>query len=399
MLLYAATFLSFVAGIIVGLNAPQFFPPISFLGDVYIRLLQFVMIPLVMAQISESVYRAADVLAGRILRILLLFVVMFAASFAITAVFVALLQPGRGAELLGGVWNGDRPEMTLKSVFEVLVPDNIMSAMLSGSFLPCTLFAFLFGVAASRMHAEKVMHVCAETGHILTKVLEYFMWFSPVGVFVLMGNATSSCGPRTVGVGAKYVLIAWGLSAVVMFLVMILPVWIAARVSPVKYAKRAWKVWLMTLSTCSSSAALPHTIRVCNEEFGVPKDVTGVVVPLGCTMHMCGGAVSFCLLGIFSMQAAGQPVTLGTLVLMLLTALLFNMAAPGIPGGGVALGAAWLSMLGMPTGFIGLYGGIYRLIDMPYTTLNVTGDITANVLIAEAEKRKTAKRAKRNVTS
>jgi len=123
----------------------------------------------------------------------------------------------------------------------------------------------------------------------------------------------------------------------------------------------------------------------------VPEEITGIVVPLGCTIHMCGGAVSFCLLGLFTMQMAGLPVTLGMFLYMLLLATLINMAAPGIPGGGIVIGATYLTILGAPTGFIGLYSGIYRLLDMAYTTLNVTGDITANVLISEAEKRRRTK--------
>ena len=129
-------------------------------------------------------------------------------------------------------------------------------------------------------------------------------------------------------------------------------------------------------------------MRVCNEEFGVPESVTSLVVPLGCTIHMCGGAVSFCLLGLFTMQMAGLPVTVPFFLQMLLVATLMNMAAPGIPGGGIVLGATYLTILGAPTGFIGLYSGIYRLLDMAYTTLNVTGDVTANVLIAKGEEKR-----------
>ena len=123
----------------------------------------------------------------------------------------------------------------------------------------------------------------------------------------------------------------------------------------------------------------------------MPEEITGIVVPLGCTIHMCGGAVSFCLLGLFTLQMAGVPLTAGMFLYMLLTATLMNMAAPGIPGGGIVLGATYLTLLGAPTGFIGMYGGVYRLLDMAYTSVNVTGDITANILLAEAERRKSAR--------
>ena len=119
-------------------------------------------------------------------------------------------------------------------------------------------------------------------------------------------------------------------------------------------------------------------------------EITGIVVPLGCTVHMCGGAVSFSLLGLFVMQMTGQQVSLGTLLTMLLFALLLNMAAPGIPGGGIVLGATYLGMLGVENAalFLGMYAGIYRLLDMAYTSLNVAGDVTANLLIDRWEKKR-----------
>ena len=115
----------------------------------------------------------------------------------------------------------------------------------------------------------------------------------------------------------------------------------------------------------------------------------GVAAPLGCTIHMCGGAVSFALLAFFSCQMAGRTLSLGSFLWMLLVALLLNMGAPGIPGGGVVLGATYLGMLGFTDWelFLGMYAGIYRLLDMAYTSLNVAGDVTANVLIDRWERK------------
>ena len=167
---------------------------------------------------------------------------------------------------------------------------------------------------------------------------------------------------------------------------MILPVWIFSKISPLDYIKKVSKVWVMTLTTCSSSATLPYTIEVCNKELGIPEKITNIVVPLGCTIHMCGGAVSFALLGIFCMQLYGIEMSAITYVLMLISAILINMAAPGIPNGGIVIGASYLSMFGIPLSFMGFYAGIYKLLDMAYTTLNVTGDITANIIIDQTDK-------------
>ena len=104
-------------------------------------------------------------------------------------------------------------------------------------------------------------------------------------------------------------------------------------------------------------------------------------MPLGTTIHMCGGAVSFSLLGIFCAQLFGVDITFGLFLMMLVSSILINMSAPGIPGGGVVIGATYLQGLGIPLDFIGFYSGIYKILDMLYTTLNVTGDISAVVLL------------------
>ena len=388
-ILYGSIFGMFILGTVLGFLIPGMFPSISFLGDIYVKLLKVVVVPLLMAQVALSIAKAAGTFAGRIARVIGLFVLMFVITFLLTALIVGILKPGDGVTLFDAEeWDGEPAAATLSGFFTSIVSDNIISSMASNSILPCILFAFVFGIALSKVKAEKTISVLEELSKAFTKMLGYFMWFTPVGVFALMGNAAATYGPKLLGVTAKYVLIAWGMSVLVTILVMILPVWIYARISPVAYIKRAAKVWVITLSTCSSAATLPTTIRVCNEEFDVPEDITGIVVPLGCTIHMCGGAVSFCLLGLFTMQMAGIPVTFGLFLYMLLLATLINMAAPGIPGGGIVIGATYLSILGAPLSFIGVYSGIYRVLDMPYTTLNVTGDITANILMSEREKRK-----------
>ena len=177
---------------------------------------------------------------------------------------------------------------------------------------------------------------------------------------------------------------AWSGTILITLLVMIIPLWYKCKISPIEYLKKIANVWLIALSTRSSAATLPTTIKTANEQFNVPEEITDIVVPLGCTIHMCGGAVSFSLLALFNCQMLGISVTPVMFIIMVLSALLLNMGAPGIPGGGIALGATYLSILNIPLNFIGFYAGIYPLLDMAYTTLNVTGDITANCLIKES---------------
>ena len=256
--------------------------------------------------------------------------------------------------------------------------------------LPTILFAFFMGVVAGKVKAQKLMDLVGELETVFSRMLSCILWLTPLGVFVLMGKCTADFGVQALGGALRYVLYAWGGCILILLLVMILPLWIFCRIDPITYFRKTGRVLLSAISTCSSAATLPETLRTCREEFGVSERVSGVVAPLGCTIHMCGGAVSFCLLAMFTMQMTGQPVTVGTFLLMLVFAEALNMAAPGIPGGGIVLGATFLGLLGMSEIglFLGMYAGIYRLLDMAYTALNVTGDVTAVLLIDRWEGRK-----------
>ena len=381
--------LAFVLGLVLGLWQPQLFPPIAFLGNIYVNMLKLIVIPLLMTEVACGVYESSGGAGNRLVKTVGLFVVMFVVSFLVTAVLVTLISPGTGLDLFEGEWDGTVAAVSLGAFVESLFPSNLFAAMSAGSILPCLIFAFVFGIMAEKAKAKHAMVVMGELRDVLSRILRCIMWLTPLGVFSLMGSAAGSYGTQLLSVFGRYILVAWGCCAVVVVLVMMLPLWVFCRISPLTYLRRLGQIWLITLSTCSSAATLPTTMRVCSEEFGVPESVTSLVVPLGCTIHMCGGAVSFCLLGLFTMQMAGLPVTVPFFLQMLLVATLMNMAAPGIPGGGIVLGATYLTILGAPTGFIGLYSGIYRLLDMAYTTLNVTGDVTANVLIAKSEEKKT----------
>ena len=383
------TLIAFALGILFGVLLPGIAQYISFIGDIYISVLKLLVIPLLMAQIITGIASAAMRSVGRrVIRTVLLFVAMFAVSFCIMAVFTAIVRPGEGAVLSEFIWQGELADTTVAGFFKSIFTDNILAAMSTNSILPCIIFAFAFGAVLGRIKGEKTIAVVDEIGKAFGKLLEYAMWLAPFGVFALICDTVAQYGAAILGECALYIAMAWAGCIIVTLLVMILPVWAYAKISPVAYIKRVSKIWVTSLSTCSSAATLPTTIRVCEEDFGLDKDVTSMVAPLGCTIHMCGGAVSFCLLSMFTMQMSGISIGAGLFLYMLLVATLINMAAPGIPGGGIVIGATYLSIIGAPLTFIGLYSGIYRVLDMIYTTVNVTGDVTACILIAEHEKRK-----------
>ncbi len=378
---------AFGLGILGGLLFPSIMLSLEFLGTIYINLLKMMIIPILFFGIVTALTSTEKRQISKItIRTIILFIVMFTLSFLINSGFVSLLKPGTTFTFSNVIWEGEITQISLASFFTSFFPDNILRVATENAILPIILFAFVVGFAINHLdkYKEFLIQLNVSINAIFNQILQWIMYLTPIGVFALMGTTVANFGPSVLASGAAYILSAWIGCVIIAILVMILPVWLYCKINPIEYIRKVSEIWMMTLSTCSSAATLPNTIRVCNEKFNVPKELTNIIVPLGCTIHMCGGAVSFSLLALFNMQMYNIPLTFPLFMTMLIVALLINMGAPGIPGGGIVIGATYLSILGVPLTFIGFYAGIYRLLDMAYTTMNVTGDISANLLIKKS---------------
>lgn len=372
------TIIAFICGILFGIFFKDYSSAIAFIGTYYIKLLKVIITPILFTSISLTIFNTKKKKNHIIGKTLALFTALFVSTFLITSILVLIINPSKGYVVKEVEWTGAVTSFELRSFLINLLPKNFSDLFINPKVFFIIAFSCLFGLV---IKSEKVFSGIEKVKNYIFKFLEYVMYITPLAIFSLMATIVSDYGSILFGVGIKYILTAYFCSVVCLLLVMILPVTIKCHISPIVYIKKVYKIWIMTITTCSSSAVLPYTIKTCNEEFNVPKEITDVVVPLGCTIHMCGGAVSFALLGIFCASIYGIEINIGTYLLMLISSLLINMAAPGIPNGGVVIGATFLNMFGIPLNFIGFYAGIYKLLDMVYTTLNVTGDISANVLI------------------
>ena len=383
------TLAAFILSILCGIFIPQFASDVEFAGTIYLNLLKMIIIPVLFFSITNALVNQNKKVGKLTIKTIILFIVMFIVSFVLCSVLWHLIKPGVGFNFTEVDWNGTIVNISLNEFLISLFPTNIVYAMSENLLLPTIMFSFAFGFALSgiKPHGSDILKTLNK---VANKMLYYIMFLTPFGVFSLMYNTVAIYGGKIFASALSYVIAAYAGCILITLLVMILPVWIYAKINPLKYIKRVYKIWLITSSTCSSAATLPTTIKVCNEDFNVPSHITDLVVPLGCTIHMCGGAVSFSLLAMFNMQMMGIPMTIKTFLIMLFVALILNMGAPGIPGGGIVIGATYLSILGIPLTFIGFYAGIYRVLDIAYTSMNVTGDISANILLSKHMSKKVA---------
>ena len=385
-----ATLLCFFVGAAFGLIWPDLAPRIAFIGSAYVTVLKYLALPVLIVSVFHAAVRGGRSTAGVLVRALLLFAAMFAVTFLLCAIPYALFSPGRGFALVGeAAWQGESAAISLGSMLQnAFSPARLTSV--NSLYFPAILIAFLLGSICSALKSDALEKKTEAVERFCRNLLSWVMLLTPLGVFSLMARCTESFGLDALRSSGTYIGWAYGGCLLALGLVMILPLWVLCKIRPGQYFSGTGRLFLTALSTCSSAATLPETMRTCQESFHASERTTGIVVPLGCTVHMCGGAVSFCLLGLFVFQMTGRPITLNTLITMLLFSLMLNMGAPGIPGGGIVLGATYLGMLGVEHMelFLGMYAGIYRLLDMAYTSLNVAGDVTANLLIDRGENKR-----------
>ncbi len=376
-----------VLGVVGGFFIPEIMRNLSFIGTIYINLLKFLMVPIVMTSVIVAINKTKNTNGKMIVKMIALFALMFLITFLLTSLIASLLKLGDEFSFEKVEWKGDVSNISISETVVNLFPSNSITMIQSNAIFAVILFSITFGIASGKVQkGDKIIEMIDVVKNIFYKVLEYVLYLTPFATFSLVGLMVADYGSKIIGTGFVYIGIAYLCSLIAMIFVMILPALIIGKIHLFDYMKKMSKIWLMTLTTCSSSATLPTTIKVCKESFNVPDKITDIVVPLGCTIHMCGGAVSFALLGIFCSQMYSISITPILFAEMMLSAMLINMAAPGIPNGGIVIGATYLSMFGIPLEFIGFYSGIYKLLDMVYTTLNVSGDVTANIILAKEEK-------------
>lgn len=383
--------IGFVLGIFLGFLLPEFSIRTKVIGDIYLRLIKMMIVPIIFCAVAGGIINIENPKDLRRIgaKTVTLYVLMFIVSAIVSLGVAYTMRPGLGVVL-------DHPpafeqEFTTPTVEGFLLnifPDNPIAAMASGDILPVIIFTALFSVAivAVGREAKPVRDFVNSLSAVSFKILDYVMEVSPIGVMSLMAFSVAQYGAGIFTALGKYILTCYIACVMTFLIAMYLPLYLQTRMKLSTLLQGLYKIWLVTLSTTSSAAALPTSIRVSTEDFGAPEGITNFTLPLGCTINMCGGACSFACLAVFVSDFYNLPLTVFQIVMLVFIATVLNMAAPGIPGGGIILGASFLSILGLPFDLMGPIAAFYRLLDMAFTTMNVTGDIVANLMIAKSEK-------------
>ena len=385
-------FIGFALGIILGLVFGEKVTVLKPLGDIFLTLIKMIVVPLVFCSITSGVASIGDI--SKLKRIgsktLIYFVVATMLAGIIGLVIAQLVQPGSGVELNMIQANSKYQAKEMPTLAKTLLDmftSNPIKALVDGNLMQIIVFSLFLGISLTLLgekgkKAIELFNIGTEAMYKMTAIV---MNFSPIGVAALMACSIGEYGLKIFGPLGKFILTDYlGLTAVILLLYVPMVKFIA-KIPLGYFFKKVLQIWMVTASTTSSSGTLPVTISVTKKKYGVSDELAEFILPLGATMNMNGAVVYYAAAVMFVSQIYGVAMDLSQQVLIIILATIISIGSPGIPGGGIVMTIMLLTTMGLPMEIVGMIAGIYRIIDMGHTTLNVTGDVITSLCIARSE--------------
>jgi DAACS family dicarboxylate/amino acid:cation (Na+ or H+) symporter len=380
--------------------AAQLLDPV---GQVFLRLLFFVVVPLIFASLALGIVQLGrlDKLGPLAGRTFLLFGLNMAVGVALGLLIMNTVRPGHRIdpatkiqliEKFGGDARqvqskaAEQPRLTLKQFVEMFMPRNLLKAVVDFEILPLILFALLLGAAGTQLpddHRRRLLNGLEIVSELMTRLVHYAMRLAPFAVAAMLGSLVVRVGVDVLQALLVFVLCVLGGIVVHLFGTMSLLLKLFSRRPPLQFFKAIRTILVTAFSTSSSNATLPTSIQVSRETLGISPSTAGFVLPLGATMNMSGTALYEGCVVLFIAQVYGVPLNLGSQVTLLVLAVLSAVAVAGIPGASLPMIVALLANFNIPPEGLALIIGVDRVLDMARTTLNVAADVVTACIVDE----------------
>ncbi|MFW9835823.1 MAG: dicarboxylate/amino acid:cation symporter [Candidatus Thorarchaeota archaeon] len=379
-------------GMLLGAGGGVIFGPrvgvVEPLGDLFIRLLLMAAIPLVFFNLLAGLTALTDLRAfGRLsVKIVGYYLVTTAAALTLGLAAMHLVRPGVGMRLTGEVDTaiGEVPSIT--NVLLELIPTNVFQAFAEGNVAQLVVVAVLLGVTtlflppASRDLLRKAYAALAE---LFRKLVDGILLVAPIGIGALMAVTVGRYGAELFGPMARFLLGVWGTQLLMVGVYMTLLLLLTDR-RPWAFLKSTGPLWATTVATTSSLASLSVALEMA-EKIKLPRPVYSFTLPLGAQINKDGTSIMLSAVLLFTAQAAGVEFSLTQMLTILLVGLLLSEGSGGIPGGGLVIALIFVRAFNLPLEVAAIVGGIYRLVDMGNTTINVMGDMVGTSIVAYSE--------------
>jgi len=391
--------IALIIAVMLGLFMPGTVKYVSWMGELFIRGLKMVIVPLIFTSIVSGV---TNIGSGKNLGRIGLKTISYYAMTSLLAIFTGLIlvniiRPGVGMSM---VFQQEVKELSTESakinnLLMRMVPENIIDSMARGDILPIIFFAVLFGffiAQVSDQYRKPISLFFESAFEVMMKVTTFVIKFTPLGILGIVSNEVLENSDKLTNIagsmGIYMLTVALGL-IIHAFVTLPLIVRFIARANPVKHFKNMSTPLLTAFSTASSNAALPLTMEAVEHKSGVSNKITSFTLPLGATINMDGTALYECVAALFIAQAYGIEITLAEQLIIVFTALLASVGAAGIPMAGLVMMTIVLTAVNLPLEGVGLIIAVDLLLDMMRTTVNVWSDMCGALTIARSEGEKT----------
>lgn len=390
--LYIAVIVAVIAGIVLGLVAPDTAKALKPLGSTFVYIIKMIIPPVIFCTIVlgiGSVRAAASVgKAGGIA--LAYFITMSTFALGVGLLVGNIIQPGEGLDIHANSKaveealskNAEQPH-GLMGFIQSIIPDTFFSAFTSGSVLQVLLIALLVGFAIQSMgkSGEPILGFVAHLQKLVFKILGWILWLAPIGAFGAIAAVVGSTGVKAV-VQLGVLMLAFYLTCIIfIFFILgtILKVFTGFNIF--KLVKYLAKEFLLIFATSSSESALPNLMRKM-EHIGVDKSTVGIVVPTGYSFNLDGTAIYLTMASIFVADAMGKPMSLGEQISLLVFMIIASKGAAGVTGAGIATLAAGLqSHRPDLLDGVGVIVGIDRFMSEARALTNFAGNSVATLLV------------------
>ena len=392
-------FIGLILGIVVGILLHTLVPDSHFkndilidgifytIGQLFIRLMQMLVVPLVFFSIADGCRNIGDTeTLGKVgVRIVAYYLLTTTLAIIVALSLASLIRPGKGMNMSIGDQSFEAVDTDISLVDTILdfVPTNPIEALATGNMIQIIIFAVLVGLLIASMEDRLITlgNIVTEMNDLMMGMTMWVMKLAPVGVFFLIARTFSNLGFDAILSMLSYMGSVLGSLVVQLILVYMLLLSLFVRVNPFKFIKKYAPVMTFGFSTASSSATVPLNINTL-EEMGVDRKISSFTIPLGATVNMDGTAIMQGVAVIFISNAYGITLSPTDFLTVILTATIASVGTAGIPSVGLVTLSMVLESVGLPVEGIAIIMGIDRILDMARTTVNLSGDAVGTIIVA-----------------
>lgn len=383
-----------VLGVIVGMIWGEGSASIVWIGDLFIRLIRMVVVPLVFVTLVAGVVSMGDPskLGSLGVKTLAIYMATTLAAIIIGLTMAVLLKPGVGVDLSAATPGEVQEAIPLGERLISIVPANPIAALAEGNILAIIFFALLVGISLLTVgkKGEPLAKLMDASTEVMLRITHWVMEVAPFGVFALIAWVSG-----TQGVAALLDVILLALAVLLACIIHIFVVHgliimqAMLKLSPVNFFRGARDAMLVAFSTSSSSATLPVSMSVAEENLGIKPLVASTVLPLGATINMDGTALYVGIVSVFAAQAFGIDLGFSDYVLVAGATTLVSIGTAAVPGASLFLMAAVMEAIGISPAQIAIVIGFIlpfdRPLDMLRTAVNICGDLSVSTAVAKWE--------------